>query len=91
MVPHMWWEGGFGWMWIFPLTFMVIMILFMVTCAFGFFRRSNRWGSSCPMCGWHAGGTKEDRETPRQILDRRYAGGEITKEQYEGMKQDLAG
>ena len=90
MVPHMWWEGGFGWMWIFPLTFMVIMILFMVTCAFGFFRRSNRWGPSCPMCGRHADGTKEDRDIPRQILDRRYASGDITKEQYEEMKQDLA-
>jgi putative membrane protein len=75
----MWWEGGFRWMWIFPFTFMVLMMLFIAICAFGFFRRSGGWGHSCPM--WQA--------TPRQILDRRYASGEITKEQYEGMKQDL--
>jgi len=28
-------------------------------------------------------------ETPFQILDRRYASGEITKEQYEQMRSDL--
>ena len=89
MEPHMWWDGGFRWMWIFPFTFMVIMIIFMATCVFGFFRRQRGWGPSCPMCGWNAHGTK-DLDTPLQILDRRYASGEITKEQYEGMKQDLA-
>jgi uncharacterized membrane protein len=28
-------------------------------------------------------------ETPRQILDRRCASGEITKEQYEQIKRDI--
>ena len=84
----MWWEGGIGWMWIFPFIFMVIMIVFMATCVFWFFRRSSGWGPSCPMCGWNIRGPN-DLETPRQILNRRYASGEITKEQYEEMKQDL--
>ena len=88
MEPHMGWEGGFRWMWIFPLTFMVLMMVFIAICAFGFFRRSEGWGHSCPMCGWRPG-EKKEQDTPRQILDRRYAGGEITKEQYEGIKQDL--
>lgn len=82
------WEGGFSWMWIFPFTFMVIMILFLAACVFGFFRRPGGWGSSCPMCGWNARGMK-DLETPRQILDRRYASGEITREQYEEMQHHL--
>lgn len=30
-------------------------------------------------------------ETAREILDRRYAGGEITKEQYEEIKRSLGG
>jgi len=88
MEPHMWWEGGFRWMWIFPLTFMVLMMVFIALCAGMFFRRSGGWAHSCPMCGWHPGGNK-DQDTPSQILDRRYASGEITKEQYEGIKQDL--
>ena len=84
----MWWEGGFGWMWIFPFTFMVLMMLFIGICVFGFFRRSGGWGHSCPMCGWNSR-ERGDQDTPRQILDRRYASGEITKEQYEGIKKDL--
>jgi len=75
-------------MWIFPFTFMVLMMVFIAICVFGFFRRSGRWGKFCPMCGGHPGGNK-DQDTPRQVLDRRYASGEITKEQYEGIKQDL--
>jgi putative membrane protein len=81
----MWWEGGFRWIWIFPFTFMVLTFLFIAICPFGVFRRSGWWGHSCPMCGWNASG-KKDQNTPRQILDRRYASGEITKEQYEGIK-----
>jgi len=30
-----------------------------------------------------------DPQTPRKILDERYARGEITREQYEIMKQDI--
>ena len=88
MEPHMWWEGGFRWMWIFPFTFMVLMMLFIGICVYWFFRRSGGWDHSCPMCGWHPRGT-QDQDAPRQILDRRYASGEITKEQYESMKHDL--
>ncbi|WP_455243911.1 SHOCT domain-containing protein [Petrachloros mirabilis] len=61
----------------------------MATCVFGVFRRSTGWDGSCPMCGRHGRGTSEP-DTPRQILDRRYASGDLTKEQYESMKQDLA-
>lgn len=89
MEPHMWWEGGFRWMWIFPFTFMVVMILLVVACVFGFFRRPSWWGSSCPICGGNVRGSHE-QDTGRQILDRRYASGEICKDQYEGMKEDLA-
>jgi putative membrane protein len=31
-----------------------------------------------------------DRETPSQILKKRYAKGEITKEEYDRMRKDLA-
>jgi putative membrane protein len=35
--------------------------------------------------------TKDDRETPLEILKKRFAGGEISKEQFEQMKKDLEG
>lgn len=38
-------------------------------------------------CGCKSEGQKDS--TARDILDRRYAGGEITREQYEQIKQDL--
>lgn len=31
-----------------------------------------------------------DNQTPREVLDQRYARGEITREQYELMRQDLS-
>lgn len=79
MEPYQWWwhGWGFGWgfMWIFPLLFLIVMVLFL-------FRGPWWMGRS------H--GHSDTRETAREILDRRYASGEITKEQYEEMKRTLA-
>jgi putative membrane protein len=69
---------GMGWMWIFPLLFFLVMIGMM---GFLWRRGSRPWGG---MMGDH------QHETPRQILDRRYAGGELTKEQYDEMRRNLA-
>lgn len=67
------WWHGFPWMWIFPFTFLIVAIVFLAFM----FRGTSPFGWGSP------------RETPRQILDRRYASGEITKEQYEEMKRSL--
>lgn len=69
---------GMGWMWIFPPLFLLVMIGIMAFVWRGGFRP---W---CGMMGDHR------HETPRQILDRRYAGGELTKEQYDEMRRNLA-
>ena len=53
----------------------LVLIIIIVGVAFYYFNRRN-------------GGA--DAPTPRTILDRRYAAGEITKEQYDQMKRDLA-
>jgi putative membrane protein len=76
MEPWQWWWPGMGFMWIFPLLFLIVMIVFLF--------RGPWWGGR-----GHDQGDR--RETPREILDRRYAGGEITKEQYEEMKRTLVG
>ena len=79
------WGFYFPMFWIFPL----FCLLFMVVMMFMMFRRG-RFG--CMPFGDGAGHRMDDRhETPRRILDRRYANGEITKEQYEQMKRDLEG
>jgi len=76
----MWAHGPWEWfplMWIFPLIFLVIMLLF-------FFRREGG-----PMCG---GGGRERHyrdESAREILDRRYARGEISQEEYQLMRKDM--
>ncbi len=73
----MWPYGPWGWfplMWIFPLIFLVVMLLFLF-----------RGGG--PMCGWR--GTRDREESAREILDRRYARGEISQEEYQRMKKEL--
>jgi putative membrane protein len=70
----------FGWMWIVPLSF-VIICLFI---AFAYLFRGPRWF-------YGPRGRQELGEAAREILDRRYASGEITREQYEEMKRVLVG
>lgn len=67
--------GWFPWMWIFPLFCFAVLLVFL----FG-------WGD------WPMGRGTRDRdreETAREILDRRYARGEISREEYQQMKKDL--
>ena len=74
----MWWDGpwyGFHWMWIFPLIFLVVFVLFLF--------RGPVWA----MCGGHRSHDRE--ENAREILDRCYARGEISREEYQKMRKDL--
>ena len=80
----MWINGGWGgtpWMMIFPLFFLVLMVVFMV-----FMMRGGMGGG--PMCGGSQK-TPGSGETSREVLDRRYARGEITREEYQQMRKDL--
>lgn len=76
--------GCFGWggPWGFP--WMMIIAATIVFCMVFLFRRSRRSWRDC--CG------SGDRlpEAPLEILKRRYAAGEITREEFERMKQDIA-
>jgi putative membrane protein len=76
----MWPYGPWGWfpgMWIFPLIFIVVMLIFLF-----------RWGD-WPMGRGHGRGRRDRDESAREILDRRYARGEISREEYQQMKKDL--
>lgn len=74
MLPYGPW-GWFPFMWIFPLIFLVVILLFL-------FR-----GRGGQMCGGH--GPRGREESAKDILDRRYARGEINREEYQQMKKVL--
>jgi putative membrane protein len=78
MEPTQWWGHGFGFMWLIPLLFIVVMLF----CMRGMF------GKGSPGCGSHRSDTP-DRESAREILDQRFAKGEITREEYKEMKMAL--
>lgn len=73
----MWWGHGMGW--IFPLLIVVFIVVFLLMG-----RRGGR-GS------WCGSGQQEESETALDILNKRYAKGEIGKEEFERMKKDIAG
>lgn len=83
MDPGYWWAPMFGISWIFP----ILCFVFMATMIYFVFHRAG--GCCMPM---HHGAAKpriDARETPRQILDRRLASGEITNQDYEETRRRI--
>jgi len=75
----MWWGHGMGW-WIFPIVMIVVM--FVICFLF--------WGRRGGRSSWCGFGEQKDSETPLEILKKRYAKGEISKEEFETIKKDLS-
>ena len=77
---HFWMSG----MWIFPFIFLIVLI-FVVYMLF------NRRGYRLP---WNEGRENHyrpgEKETPTEILKKRYAKGAISKEEFEEMKSVLS-
>jgi putative membrane protein len=74
------WGWGSGWMWLMPLFMMAwfaLMIAVIVLLV--------RW------LGGGNGGRGASTRTARDILDERYARGEIDREEYVQRKNDIAG
>ena len=65
---------GMGFGWIFMVLFLTLVILGIVYIVQAISRKSGQSGT---------------QETPLDILKKRYAKGEITKEEFERMKGDL--
>ena len=79
-MSHFFWGG----MWMFPVGMLIVMLIMaFLVCGGGarlFFGHAVR--------GIRGGGSGE---TPVEILQRRYAMGEITKEEFEQIRNDLRG
>lgn len=80
----MWGYGwGMGWTWLFGLLLLVGIVL-LVVLAVRVFSRGISWGG-----GPGAAGPTVGPSRARQILDERYAKGELTTEQYREQVQVL--
>jgi putative membrane protein len=73
MNPSDWWGHGFGFMWILPLLFLAVFLFFMR----GMFGQGN------------AGANTARPASAREILDKRFAKGEIDQDEYQAMKKAL--
>ena len=80
---HFWWGGMWGFPWM-----MVMIVVLIVFCVFFGCRGLRRPWGSCHG-GWGYDHKNPPAETPLEILKRRYAAGEIAKEEFQQMKKDL--
>ena len=84
------WSGGMGWWWIFPLLFMLLMI---GLCVAGFYFIGHRAGSGQHVGPWHMMGSGRSWGDPTysalEVLNERFARGEIAKQEYEDKKATL--
>ena len=85
MGPEQMWSGG---MWFLPIVMPIVMLGVILLCAYLFFGRGfagPRWHGSCGAYPQE----RTDLESASEILKKRYARGEITKDEYERMRQDM--
>ncbi len=82
MVPadHIWWGG---WWWMFPMA--LPFVFFLLLILFFYFLFTCWWSRT----RWSNTSLRRDLETPLDILKKRYARGEITKEEFDRMKKDI--
>lgn len=76
--PYFWWGG----MWLFPILILVAVVLvtYLIVRQGNVGRRTDSSG----------GAGQETQGSAMEILKRRYAKGEINKEEFMEMKKDLA-
>ncbi|MGW4567686.1 SHOCT domain-containing protein [Streptomyces sp. NPDC004561] len=81
----MYWNGGWAWMAFMPLLWIALIAL--AVWAVIRLTHSASDGTSGRGRGW---ADSEPRETPEEILDRRYASGEIDTDTYTEAREHLS-
>ena len=71
---------GFGWGWFMP----ILMLLFWGLVIWGIVALVRGWGGCC------VSSQSDDKDSALDILRKRYAKGEINKDEFETRKKDLA-
>ena len=81
MRPECFWMGG---MWIFPMIMLVVILIVVYLV----FKKGN---ITPPWCGSNRyNSIQEDSESALDILKKRYARGEISKDEFEQIRKDIS-